>query len=79
MDIMQMIRELHAERDRVTKAIEALEEMAARVNAFENKTRRGRKAMSEAERRVVSERMKKYWAKRRQAARAVKKEPPAPA
>ena len=74
MDIMEMIRELHAERDRVSRAIEALEEMAARVNAFETKSRRGRKAMSEAEKRAVSERMKKYWAKRRAAARTAKRE-----
>jgi hypothetical protein len=78
MDLMAMIRELHAERERVTRAIEALEEMAARVNAFEKKSRRGRKGMNEAERRAVSERMKKYWARRRAAARKSRKEPSEP-
>lgn len=65
MDLNRIIGELLQERERVDKAIAALEA----VMAGAPQARRGRKNMSPEERRKVSERMKRYWAKRRSAAR----------
>ena len=62
MDLPEIIKELRRERDRIQKAIEALEAVAS----GESK-RRGRQGMDEEERLAVSERMKKYWANRRKA------------
>jgi hypothetical protein len=66
MDIWQAIRDLRAEAARLDAVIELVE-------ALDNPTiditaplrRRGRKSLGEAERRKVSDRMKKYWAARR--------------
>lgn len=60
MDLPEIIKELRRERDRIQKAIEALEAVAS----GESK-RRGRVGMDEEERLAVSERMKKYWQKRK--------------
>jgi len=59
----QMIATLENERERLTVAIRALENVAA-VSGSSTK-RRGRKSMNAAERREVSARMRRYWAKRR--------------
>ena len=59
MDLLDIIKELRRERDRVQKAIEALEAVAT----GESK-RRGRVGMDEAERKAVSERMRRYWQKK---------------
>jgi hypothetical protein len=67
MDLPEIIKELRRERDRIQKAIEALEAVAT----GESK-RRGRQGMGDAERAAVSERMKRYWQKRKK-----KKDPPA--
>jgi len=56
MDLPEIIKELRRERDRIQKAIEALEAVAS----GETK-RRGRVGMDEDERKEVSERMKAYW------------------
>lgn len=75
MDLYKAIRALYDEKKRLDKLIESLEELHARGSRVERpavRSRRGRKKMSAAERLEVSERMKKYWAARRD-------QPPAPA
>jgi hypothetical protein len=71
LDLSRTIQELHAERNRVVELIRAVEEVqryyAAGPTQEEKGSRRGRKSMGTAERRQVSERMKKYWAQRRAA------------
>jgi hypothetical protein len=68
MDLYRIIRELVLERDRLTRIIESLEEMRhdkppdMRIEGIK---RRGRKSMDRAARQEVSDRMKRYWAKRR--------------
>jgi len=63
MDYVAALRELNLERERLTRLITVLEEVAAGLKP----TRRGRKSMSAEEREEVSRRMKRYWAKRKQA------------
>ena len=65
MDVDQIIRELTEERKRLGKIIEALEKRAVDVKARPRSTR-GRKSMDADARREVSERMKRYWAARRE-------------
>jgi len=71
MDLYKAIRDLYAEKKRLEEAISSLEELLETKAATENinleglRRRRGRKSMGPEERRVVSERMKKYWASRR--------------
>ena len=68
MDLYKAIRQLYEERarlDRVIASLEDLQRTAGVDNEGEPAKRRGRKAMSEEERRQVSERMKQYWADRR--------------
>ena len=71
MDLSHLIKQLYAERDRVSGVIATLETMqqtgshspdSARISK-----RRGRKSMGKDERQTVSERMKKYWETRRPA------------
>jgi hypothetical protein len=69
MDLYKAIQELYEEKDRLERVIASLEELqrTAAVVAPPRPAagRRGRKSMSAAERREVSERMKNYWASRR--------------
>jgi hypothetical protein len=67
MDLYRIIRELVQERDRLQRIIDSLEVMKVptRVQPNPERKRRGRKSMNEAARVEVSERMKRYWAKRR--------------
>jgi septal ring factor EnvC (AmiA/AmiB activator) len=69
MDIIKALRELHAERKRLTSLITSLEAQlaAARKQGAVRKSpqRRGRKGMSAAERLEVSKRMTLYWEARR--------------
>jgi hypothetical protein len=70
MDLYRAIRELYEEKKRIEEAIASLEQLLASKSAagvFNSllKKRRGRKSMGPEERRMVSERMKKYWAQRR--------------
>jgi hypothetical protein len=71
MDLYKAIRELYAEKKRLEEAIASLEELLESKLATESlnldslRKRRGRKSMGPEERRMVSERMKKYWAARR--------------
>lgn len=69
MDFYGAIRELLEEKKRLDRLIAALEDMeSGKVpetgDAIPHK--RGRKAMSADERRIVSERMRRYWASRRE-------------
>jgi hypothetical protein len=63
MDFWEALRELHRERERLTTVIRNLEALVEGRQAGPL-NRRGRKSMSPAERREVSERMKNYWAGR---------------
>lgn len=67
MDLHAVIRELIEERKRIDRTIAALEAMDVRrtESPVALRSRRGRKGMSAQERREVSARMRKYWAKRR--------------
>ena len=67
MDLTRIIGQLYAERDRVRQAIATLEQFQQEKNtAVPAHRTRGRKSMGTEERKVVAERMKTYWAKRRQ-------------
>jgi hypothetical protein len=68
MDLDKVIRKLYEERAKLDAIIESLEQLkrsAAVVPKEVVKKRRGRKSMNEEDRKEVSERMKKYWAARR--------------
>ncbi len=68
MDFYSAIRELLEEKkrlDRLISTLEAMENGTIEASDLTAVRRRGRKAMSEEERREVSERMKRYWAARR--------------
>ncbi|MDX2149190.1 MAG: hypothetical protein SFV54_00520 [Bryobacteraceae bacterium] len=65
MDLTKALSELYEERRRLDSAISALESMLTSEPANEVR-RRGRKSMGAMERLVVSERMKRYWASRRE-------------
>lgn len=73
MDLRNTIRELYEEKQRIEEAIASLEELqgskgrlaAHALPESPRKERRGRKTMPPEERREVSSRMKRYWAKRR--------------
>jgi flagellar motor component MotA len=64
MDLIKAIQELQAHKKHLDQAIATLEALASGTPPPAAK-RRGRKEMSEAERKIVSERMSKYWAARR--------------
>jgi hypothetical protein len=67
MDLTRIIQQLYAERDRVQQAIATLEQFQQeKTTAAPAHRKRGRKSMSAEERKVVAERMKTYWANRRQ-------------
>ncbi len=67
MDLYKAIQTLHEERNRLDKLIKSIMEMKARGLDFApaKRSRRGRRKMNAAERRAVSERMKRYWEGRR--------------
>jgi hypothetical protein len=66
MDLLRTIQELRAEKEKLDRVIASLEDLraATKIDAL-RKSRRGRKSMGAEERREVSARMKKYWARRR--------------
>lgn len=59
MDLVPIIKELRSEKRRLESAIASLESMQ------NGSHHRGRKFMGADERQEVSERMTRYWAKRR--------------
>jgi len=68
MDLYRIIGDLVEERNRLQRIIESLETMEG-LTAKPVRNRpagRGRKSMDHAARKEVSERMKEYWAKRRE-------------
>ena len=69
MDLRKTIQDLYAEKEKLERVIASLEELqraAKTSSAIEVPSRRrGRKSMGAKERLDVSERMKKYWASRR--------------
>jgi DNA-binding SARP family transcriptional activator len=70
MDLYKAIQDLYAEKEKLERVIAALEELQRTAEALpiapKSTSRRGRKSMSPEERQEVSERMKNYWAGRRQ-------------
>ena len=80
MDLTKAIRELHAEKVRLEKIISSLEELLAgnAEPAVATGKRRGRKFMNSQARKEVSERMKKYWAERREHKTADSDQPKSP-
>lgn len=71
MDLHTAIRELYAEKQRLDRAIESLEQLQG-VKEIRNvpatppaKGLRGRRFMDPVARKQVSDRMREYWAARR--------------
>lgn len=65
MDLYKIIKELQEDLSRIDHLIAILEQMQPWNSSPSAKARRGRKAMSEAEKREVSRRMKAYWETKR--------------
>jgi hypothetical protein len=69
MDLYRAIQQLYEEKERLERVITSLEELQRTAGLVpvlpHGLKRRGRKSMAPAERREVSERMKKYWENRR--------------
>ena len=66
MDIDRVLTDLRAERDRLSEIIVNLERLQGVVKREQAPPkRRGRKSMDKAAREEVSERMKRYWSRRR--------------
>jgi hypothetical protein len=75
MDTNRILAELRSERDRIDQAISALEALdsfpARGSRKFTGKSRRGgRRHMSAAARKRISEMMKKRWAERKRREKA---------
>ena len=70
MDLYKAIQELYAEKEKLERVIASLEELQNSAGELPvvpaSGRRRGRKSMSSEEREIVSERMKRYWAARKQ-------------
>ena len=79
MDLTRIIEQLYAESHRVRQAIATLEKFQQQRNiAVPAHRTRGRKSMGSEERKVVAERMKTYWAKKRQLTRGTSEGPEQP-
>jgi hypothetical protein len=66
MDVLKALRELYAEKARIDQLIGICEFKIKEQERRLTRSKRGRKSMSADERKVVSERMRTYWAKRRE-------------
>lgn len=64
MDFWKALQELHIEHERIDRAIAVLEKMQKDAEG-PGAARRGRKTMPPEERRVVADRMRAYWARRK--------------
>ena len=69
MDLDSVLRFLHEEKQKLERVIASLEQLLA-IQAIGSTTaatakKRGRKSMSEEERRTVSARMKRFWTERK--------------
>ena len=72
MDYSAIIKALRVRVEAIDSAIANLESMMVpepTPSSVKTPKRRGRKSMGEAERQQVSERMKRYWAKRQKRAK----------
>jgi len=69
MDLNQVIQELLRERNRLDALIKALENGLDSQPSKKPRSRRGRKSMAAEERIQVAERMRRYWAERKAAAK----------
>jgi hypothetical protein len=68
VDLKNVLKELYSQRERLERVItslEALHQDTVGAQPAGQKSNRGRKSMGPEERRVVSERMRNYWAARR--------------
>lgn len=71
MDTQQIISELESERERLDQAISALRGSGrGRGGPGAGRGRRGRRHLSAAAKRRISEMMKKRWAERKRAMKA---------
>lgn len=69
IDLHGIIAELRGELARVDTAIGQLEKLQRNDAVLPHVPRRGRKFMAPDERKQVSERMRQYWARRRQSSK----------
>ena len=67
MDVLKALRELYLEKSRIDRLIAICESKVKEQDRRLSRSKRGRKSMSMEERKVVSERMRNYWASRRDA------------
>jgi hypothetical protein len=69
MDLDSVLRILHGEKQKLDRVIASLEQLLAiqaiGSNIAVTAKKRGRKSMSEDERRRVSARMKRFWTERK--------------
>jgi hypothetical protein len=69
MDLYKAIQDLYAEKEKLEHVIASLEELQRNGSEIpvlpKSVKRRGRKSMNSKERQEVAERMRKYWASRR--------------
>jgi hypothetical protein len=71
MDFRRLLEDLRAERECLNRLIADFEALAAtRHDGRQSSNRRGRKSMPPQERALVSQRMRKYWAGRREKIKA---------
>ena len=63
-----LLEEMRAEKCRLDEVIARLERIDLRSRKPEELSRRGRKFMDRADREEVAQRMRRYWAKRRELA-----------
>ena len=74
MDTARLVRDLRAEKGRIERAIAALEALSSdstgsQTTRTASANKAGRRKMSPAARKRISEMMKKRWAARRKAAK----------
>jgi len=65
MDVLKALRELYLEKTRIDRLIAICESKIKEQDRRLSRSKRGRKNMSADERKIVSERMRNYWASRR--------------
>lgn len=77
MDLYKAIKDLYEQKKRLDQVIASLEDLEKTAGSVpkEAPKRRGRPGMDAKARREVSERMKRYWAKRRRDAKAAPSPP----
>ncbi len=67
MDLRRTINDLYDEKAKLDRVIASLEQLSEEADVPQLVARRGRKFMNPQERRMVSERMRRYWAMRKAA------------